>query len=76
MANDKMFTTATDFSQHIEHLVVKNKTTHMQAVLDYCEQNFIEPKDIVHLINRQLRTKIKIDATNLNFFPKKSKLTI
>ena len=68
MNNEKIFTTPIEFSEYIEAVVNKNKTTHMQAILDYCEHNFIDPKDIVHLVNKQMKSKIKDDATKLNFF--------
>lgn len=74
MIIEKMYTTASDFAQHIEARVKRDKTTYFRAVLDYCEENGVEPRDITHLINKQLKERIRVDATNLNFFPHAAKL--
>jgi len=48
----------------------------MDAVLEYCKENFIEPEDIKKLINKSLKDKIKVNATELNYFPKPATLDI
>lgn len=48
----------------------------MDAVLFYCEQNFVEPQDIAHLINKSLKDKIEINARELNYFPKQATLDV
>jgi len=41
-----MFKTANDFSMHIEQIVRNKKMSYMDAVLDYCKENYLEPEDI------------------------------
>jgi NADP-dependent 3-hydroxy acid dehydrogenase YdfG len=48
----------------------------MDAVLYYCEQNFLDPKDIASMINKSLKEKIHMNATELNFFPKQGSLDV
>lgn len=72
----KMFDNAREFSLYIEKMVKEKKISHMDAVLEYCKENFIEPEDIKKLINKSLRDKIKVNATELNYFPKPATLDI
>ena len=48
----------------------------MEAVLDYCAEKEIEPDQITHLINRNLKDKIKMNAQDLNFLPKTATLPV
>ena len=60
----------------IEKRASKKKITHMEAVLDYCNEKEIEPDQITHLINRNLKDKIKMNAQDLNFLPKTATLPV
>jgi hypothetical protein len=71
-----MFKTANEFSMHIEHLVREKKVTHMDAVLEYCKENYIEPEDITSLINKSLKDKIEMDFRELNYLPKQAQLDL
>jgi hypothetical protein len=48
----------------------------MDAVLLYCEQNFIDPEDISKLINKNLKQKIEMNMIDQNYLPKKSSLDL
>jgi len=72
----KMFNSPKEFSLYIEGIVKDRKISHMDAVLEYCKENFIEPEDIKKLINKSLKDKIKVNATELNYFPKPATLDI
>ena len=69
-----MFKNATTFSLHIEELARSKKMSHMEAVLQYCEDNFVEPDDIKTLINKTLKDKIEEDLREMNLLPKKATL--
>lgn len=71
-----MFENSKQFSLYIEKVVQEKRITHMDAVLEYCKENFVEPEDISKLINKSLRDKIKVNATELNYFPKQATLDI
>lgn len=71
-----MFKNAAQFSLHIEQMASEMKMTHMEAVLKYCEDNFIEPDEIKSLVNKPLRDKIEIDMREANLLPKQASLDV
>lgn len=71
-----MFKNAAQFSLHIEQMASEMKMTHMEAVLKYCEDNFIEPDEIKSLVNKPLRDKIEIDMREANLLPKQAALDV
>ena len=75
-APENLFKTANEFSMHIERIVVDTGCTYMDAVLDYCSKNFLEPADITPLISKSLKDKIEMDFQDLNYLPKTARLDI
>jgi hypothetical protein len=71
-----MFKGTTSFSLHIETLAHERKLSYMDAVLKYCEENYLEPDDIKHLINKTLKDKIEQDMVDSNMLPKKATLNV
>ena len=75
--NDQpIFKTSNEFSLHIESIVRDKKITHMDAVLEYCKENFLEPEDVARLINKSLKEKIAVNMQDLNYLPKKAQLDV
>lgn len=72
----KMFKTANEFSLHIETMVREKRMSYMDAVLDYCKENYLEPEDIASLINKSLKDKIEMDFRELNYLPKQAQLDV
>jgi hypothetical protein len=72
----KIFKNNNEFALYIENVVIERKMTHMDAVLLYCEQNFIDPEDISKLINKNLKQKIEMNMIEQNYLPKKGSLDI
>jgi hypothetical protein len=71
-----MFKSSNEFSLYIEQLVRQKKLSYMDAVLDYCKENYLEPDDIASLINSNLKDKIAIEMQELNYLPKQAKLDV
>jgi hypothetical protein len=71
-----MFKTANEFSLHIEEMVRNSKMTYMDAVLEYCKENYLEPEDVSKLINRSLKDKIEMNFRDLNYLPKQAQLDV
>ena len=69
-----MFKTANEFSLHIEQIVKEKRINHMDAVLDYCKENFLEPDDVSSLINKSLKDKLEMDFREVNMLPKQATL--
>jgi hypothetical protein len=72
----KIFKNNNEFALYIENLVIERKMTHMDAVLLYCQQNFIDPEDISKLINKNLKQKIEMNMIEQNYLPKKGSLDL
>ena len=71
-----MFKNSNEFSLHIEQLVNSKKMSHMDAVLEYCKENLLEPQDIARLINKSLKDKIEMNFRDLNYLPKQAQLDV
>lgn len=71
-----MFKSANEFSLHIEQVVKEKRMSHMDAVLDYCKENFLDPEDVTKLINKSLKDKIEMDFREANYLPKQAQLDI
>ena len=68
--------TPKQFALVIEKIASKKRISHMEAALDYCREKEIEPDQITHLINRNLKDKIKMNAQDLNYLPKTATLPV
>lgn len=71
-----MFATANEFSLYIESVVREKRMSYLDAVLDYCKENYLEPEDVSSLINKPLKDKIEMDFRELNFLPKQAQLDV
>jgi cell division ATPase FtsA len=71
-----MFKNSNEFSLYIEQMVKEKKLTHMDAVLEYCKENYLEPEDVKSLINKSLKEKIEMDFRELNYLPKQAQLDV
>lgn len=72
----KIFKTTNEFALYIESIVSEKNISHMDAVLLYCEQNFIDPEDISSMVNKNLKQKIELNMIEMNLLPKKGTLDI
>ena len=71
-----MFKSSNDFSMHIEQIVRDKKISYMEAVLQYCKENFIEPEDVAKLVNKSLKDKLEVNFQDENYLPKRAKLDV
>ena len=70
------FLTPTKFSTMIEEMVIEKNVTYMDACLEYCKDNNVEPESLGRLVNKALKQKIQVEAENLNFLKKSSTLPL
>jgi hypothetical protein len=73
---NKLFKSSNEFSMHIEQMVRDRNLSYMDAVLEYCRENFIEPQDIAKLVNKSLKDKLEVNFQDENYLPKKAKLDV
>ena len=71
-----LFKSANEFSIHIETLAAESKNLCMDVILQYCEDNELEPQDISKLISQPLKDKIEMEFRELNYLPKEAMLDI
>jgi len=64
------------FAIVIEKMVSNGGVSYMDAILDYCEKNQMEPDAVAPLISKPLKEKIEADARELNFLPKVATLPV
>jgi hypothetical protein len=74
--NLKVFEDSKSFSLHIEQIAREKKCSYVDAILDYCKQNFIDPEEIKSLINKSLKEKMKMDFQDSGHLPKTAKLDV
>ena len=72
----RIFKNTNEFALFIEEMVRERKMSHMDAVLKYCEENFIDPEDISPLINKSLKAKIELNMIEANMLPKRGMLDL
>lgn len=74
--NNDTFTTSNDFSLYIETVAKKDKISYIDAIINYCDNHVLEPKDISKFINSSLKEKLITDYKELNYLPKKPTLNL
>lgn len=75
-ANLEVLTASADFSQQIEEIVRTKKISYIEAVELWCDRN---GKDIIvgaDLVKKSpiIKSKIQVEAEDLNLLPKTSRL--
>jgi len=76
VVNTNKLMTPTKFSMRIEKLAKDSESTYLDALLDYCEKNSVEPEQVKPLITKSLKEKLEVNARELNFLPKVATLPI
>ena len=74
--NTNSLMTPKKFSMRIEKLAKDSNTSYLDALLDYCEKNSVEPEQIKPLITKSLKEKLEVNARELHFLPKVATLPI
>ena len=69
-----IFENAAQFSLYIEEYASNNRLSHLDAVLKYCSDNFLEPDEIKGLINFTLKSKIAVDLQEQGLMVKSASL--
>ena len=73
---ETLLQTPKKFSLEIENIAKEKRISHMDAVLDYCQKNEIEPDTVGRLITKGLKEKIEANARELNYLEKQAQLPI
>lgn len=60
------FSSSAEFSLHIEKEAIRRGIGCFEALLEYCEENEIEPVSVSSFINSSLKEKIRAEAEEMN----------
>ena len=63
--------TRNKFALIVENIVKDKKISYIDAILDYCKDNEIDPANARSMINKTLKEKIAYEAQNLNMLKEK-----
>ena len=63
--------TPNKFALIVENIVKDKKISYIDAILDYCTDNEIDPANSRSMINKTLKEKIAYEAQNLNMLKEK-----
>ena len=74
MKLEDQFLTKSKFTKLIENTVADMKIPYMDAILQVCNKNDIEPEDVRKFISPVIRDKLEAEAMDLNFLPKKNSI--
>ena len=66
-----MIETPNKFALIIENMVKEKKISYIDAILEYCKDNEIDPINTKSMINKNLKEKIAYEAQNLNMLKEK-----
>ena len=67
-----MIITPNKFALMIENAVKNKKMSYMDAIIEYCNSNGIDPSNAKALINKTLKEKIAFEAQGLNMLKEKT----
>ena len=73
---ETLIQTPKKFSLEIENIAKEKNISHMDAVIDYCQKNNIEPDTVGRLITKGLKEKIEANARDLNYLERQAQLPI
>lgn len=68
------FLNRAEFTKLVEKAVHDRNMTYMDAMVDICEKNSIDPEDVKKFVGTQLQSKLEVEAMQLNLLPKKAAL--
>jgi len=67
---DNKIITKKRFSEAVEHMVLRTKIPFMEAVLEVCEKNQLDPGDVKRLLTDSILNKIEAEAVKNRLIPK------
>ena len=74
----KSITNLSDFNKDIEEIVRVSNLNYIEAVVMWCEERNVDVEQAASFVKRSqvIKAKIEVDASDLNFLQKQSKLPI
>jgi len=70
------FVNRAGFSQMVEELVKQTRLSYIDAVVELCERENIDPEDVKKYLSDSIKEHIEAEARKLNYLPKVNTLDI
>lgn len=70
------FVNRAGFSQMVEELVKQTRLSYIDAVVELCERENIDPEDVKKYLSDSIKEHIEVEARKLNYLPKVNTLDI
>ena len=70
------FTSAAEFSIHIEREAIRRKIGYLEMLMEYCEEKKIDTVAVASMITSSLKAKIQAEAEEMNLLKKSPKLPV
>jgi hypothetical protein len=64
------------FAKAVEEIALKYEMNYIDAIVEYCNETGMEIEVAATLVNHNLKSKLKLNAQELNLLPKTSKLPL
>jgi uncharacterized protein YdbL (DUF1318 family) len=68
------FLNRAEFTKLVEKAVRDLNMSYMDAMLDICDKNNIDPEDVKKFVGSALQAKLEVEAMQMNLLPKKATL--
>lgn len=66
----KLFQNANDFSLYIERTAIEEGISCYNALLNYCEEQDVDPGDIAKSVSKQLKDKLAVEFAEIGLLKK------
>jgi hypothetical protein len=66
----KLFQNANDFSLYIERTAIEEGISCYNALLNYCEEQDVDPEDIAKSVSKQLKDKLAVEFAEIGLLKK------
>lgn len=71
---EKDFMNRAKFSKMVEEQVIDKKLGWIDAVVEVCSKNNMDPEDVKKFISPVIKEKIEAEAMKLNYLPRQNEL--
>lgn len=71
---EKDFMNRAKFSKMVEEQVIDKKMGWIDAVVEVCSKNNMDPEDVKKFISPVIKEKIEAEAMKLNYLPRQNEL--
>jgi len=61
------------FSEEVEKIVQKGRLSYIEAVIEVCDKNGIDPSSVAKFVPKNMKDRIKLEGQDLNLIPKDKK---